>query len=133
MQYWKSTVPAAAPLAFDIDGNGSCDAASDATLAFRYMSGLRGAALIQGIPFGSGASRRSATEIVSFLDGLGLSLDIDGDGFVNPLTDGLLFWRYAASASGTVLTSAIRAPLSVPGTRTDAGILSHLNARCVAP
>lgn len=137
MQYWKSTVPSVAPLAFDIDGNGSCDPATDAALTFRYMSGLRGTALIQGIPFGSGATRKSATDIATYLDGLtqGLTpaLDIDGDGKVNPLTDGLLFWRYSMSPSATVLTNAIRAPLSVPGTRSDGEILSHLNSRCVMP
>jgi Hydrazine synthase alpha subunit middle domain len=133
MQHWKSTAPAAAPLAFDIDGNGSCDAATDGALAFRYMSGLRGDALTQGIPFGSGASRSTAAEITTYLNGLGLALDVDGDGLINPLTDGLLFWRYATSPFATVLTTAIRAPLSVPGTRSDSAVLSYLNSRCVVP
>ena len=137
MQHWKNTAPAAAPLAFDIDGNGSCDGTTDAALTFRYMSGLRGAALIRGIPFSSGASRTEAADIATYLDGLaaGISpvLDIDGDGKVNPLTDGLLFWRYAISPSASVLTTAIRAPLSVPGTRTDSAILNYLNSRCVMP
>jgi hypothetical protein len=130
MQYWKSTTPATAPLAFDIDGNGSCDAATDAALTFRYMSGLRGTALVQDIPF---ASRKSATEIASYLDGLGLALDIDGDGVVNPLTDGLLFWRYSVASPATVLTTSIRAPLATPGARTDAAIQTYLNSKCVAP
>ena len=137
MQHWKNTAPAAAPLAFDIDGNGSCDPATDAALAFRYMSGLRGAALVRGIPFGSGASRQSATDIAAYLDGLTQgstpALDIDGDGKVNPLTDGLLFWRYTVAMPATLITNAIRAPFSVPGTRTDSEILSHLNSRCVLP
>ena len=133
LQHWKNTVPAAAPLAFDIDGNGSCDAATDAALTIRFMSGLRGAALVQGIPFGSGASRKNPTEIAAYLDGLGLTLDIDGDGIVNPLTDGLLFWRYAVAMPATVLTTAIRAPLTMPGTRTDSAIQTYLNQRCVLP
>ena len=133
LQHWKNTVPAAAPLAFDIDGNGSCDAATDAALTIRYMSGLRGAALVQGIPFSSGASRKNPTEIAAYLDGLGLTLDIDGDGIVNPLTDGLLFWRYAVAMPATVLTTAIRAPLTMPGTRTDSAIQTYLNQRCVLP
>lgn len=134
MQYWKGIAPTAASLPLDIDGNGSCDAATDATLAMRYMSGLRGPALMQGINIGSGATRTTPAAIAAYLGGLGLTLDIDGDGLVNPLTDGLLFWRYAASASATVLTQSVRAPLSVPGTRSDAAIQSYLDARCtVAP
>ena len=137
MQHWKSSTPAAAPLAFDIDGNGSCDATTDAALSFRYMSGLRGAALIQGIPFGSGASRKSATDIAAYLDGLAQgstpALDIDGDGVVNPLTDGLLFWRYSVAMPTTLITTAIRAPLATPGTRTDAAIQTYLNSKCVLP
>ena len=133
MQYWKGIAPTAASLPLDIDGNGSCDAATDATLAMRYMSGLRGPALTQGINIGSGATRTTPAEIATYLNGLGLTLDIDGDGFVNPLTDGLLFWRYAASPSGSVLTNFIRAPLSAPGARSDNDILSYLNVRCVAP
>ncbi len=135
MQHWKSTAPTAAPLAFDIDGNGSCDAATDAALTFRYMSGLRGAALIQGIPFSSGASRKTATDIAAYLDVLAQgstpALDIDGDGVVNPLTDGLLFWRYSVAMPATLLTNAIRAPLATPGTRTDAAIQTYLNSKCV--
>lgn len=133
MQYWKGIAPTAASLVLDIDGNGSCDAATDATLAMRYMSGLRGPALTHGVNVGSGATRTTSADIATYLNGLGPTLDIDGDGFVNPLTDGLLFWRYAASASGTVLTNSIRAPLSAPGARSDNDILAYLNARCVAP
>jgi hypothetical protein len=137
MQYWKSTAPAEAPLAFDIDGNGSCDAATDAALTFRYMSGLRGNALTQGIPFSSGASRKTATDIAAYLDGLAQgstpALDIDGDGVVNPLTDGLLLWRYAVAMPATVLTNSIRAPLTTPGVRTDSAIQSYLNSKCVLP
>ena len=137
MQHWKNTAPAAAPLAFDIDGNGSCDPATDAALTFRYMSGLRGPALVQGITFGSGASRTSAIDIAAYLDGLAQgtapALDIDGDGKVNPLTDGLLFWRYTVAVPAALITNAIRAPLSIPGTRSDSAILGYLNSRCVLP
>ena len=137
MQHWKNTAPAAAPLAFDIDGNGSCDPATDAALTFRYMSGLRGPALVQGIPFGSGASRTSAIDIAAYLDGLAQgttpALDVDGDGKVNPLTDGLLFWRYTVAVPAALMTNAIRAPLSIPGTRSDSAIISYLNSRCVLP
>ena len=131
MQHWKNTAPAVAPLAFDIDGNGSCDAVTDAALTLRYMSGLRGNALVQGIPFSSGASRQSAAELTAYLGGLGLALDIDGDGLINPLTDGLLFWRYVIAMPANVMTAAIRAPLATPGARTDAAIQTYLNSKCV--
>ena len=133
MQHWKTIASAAAPLAFDIDGNGSCDTTTDAALTFRYMSGLRGDALTQGIPFASGATRTAAAEIATYLNGLGLALDIDGDGLLNPLTDGLLFWRYSLMMPGNVLTASIRAPLATPGTRTDAAIQAYLNSKCVLP
>lgn len=133
MQYWKTSAGPVAALPLDIDGNGSCDANTDATLAMRYMSGLRGPALTQGIRFGSGATRTTPADIAAYLGGLGPVLDVDGDGLINPLTDGLLFWRYTASASSTVLTNSARAPLSAPGARSDVAIQSYLDARCILP
>lgn len=133
LQYWKTNNSTVAALPLDIDGNGSCDANTDATLLLRYFNGMRGPALVQGIHFGSGTTRSTATDIATYIDSLGSTLDIDGDGVVNPLTDGLLYWRYATSLTGTLLTTSIRAPFGGMGIRSDSEIVSYLNTRCVLP
>jgi hypothetical protein len=52
----------------DVDGNGSADALTDGILAIRYMFGLSGSALINGA-VGAGATRTSAADISTFLNG----------------------------------------------------------------
>lgn len=135
LQYWKANNSAVAPLPLDIDGNGSCDAATDAQLILRYLNGVRGAALVQGVNFGSGTTRSSPAAIQTYLDGLVLNstLDIDGDGIVSPLTDGLLYWRYTTSLTGSLLTTSIRAPFGGLGIRSDSEIQTYMNARCTLP
>ena len=72
-----ATLPPAALLAhigdirplFDIDGNGQVDALTDGMMLFRYLSGVRGDAIIvQAI--GAGARRTTATEIETYIRGL---------------------------------------------------------------
>jgi len=133
LQYWKSNNATVAALPLDIDGNGSCDAATDAQLILRYLNGVRGAALVQGINFGSGTTRSSAADVAAYLAGLGSTLDIDGDGIVSPLTDGLLYWRYATSLTGSLLTTSIRAPFGGLGIRSDSEIQTYLATRCTLP
>ncbi|MEP7096628.1 MAG: Ig-like domain repeat protein [Dokdonella sp.] len=53
----------------DIDGDGNADALTDGILLIRYLSGLRGDALINGA-VGEGATRTTATDIESYLASL---------------------------------------------------------------
>ena len=53
----------------DIDGNGEIDALTDGLLTLRYLFGLEGEALVNGV-IGNGATRTSASEIEAHLEAL---------------------------------------------------------------
>ena len=90
----------------DIDGNGQYDALSDGLLILRSMFGLRDDALIAGT-IGSGAIFENAEEIQTEIDVLGDRLDIDDNGSIDALTDGLLILRYLFGLSGDTLTNGV--------------------------
>jgi lysyl endopeptidase len=87
---------------FDIDANGTVDAATDGVLITRYLLGLRGDALIAGV-LGSGATRNTATLIAEYLQKLSAPMDLDGDGATRASTDALLILRYMRNARGSAL------------------------------
>ena len=89
---------------YDIDDNGQVAALSDGLLVLRYLFGFREGALIAGA-IGNSASRTTATEIEAYIQqGVTNSdLDIDGNGEVTALTDGLLLLRYQFGFRGTSL------------------------------
>jgi Protein of unknown function (DUF1566) len=99
------------PSTLDVDGNGTADALTDGLLVVRYLFALRGAALIQGA-VGAGALRTTAPEIETYLQSS--TLDVDGNGTPDALTDGLLVVRYlfglrgAALIQGAVGAGAVR-------------------------
>lgn len=86
----------------DIDGDGRADALSDGLLVLRSMFGLTDDPLIQNA-FSVDAQFKTADEIKARIDGLGDLLDIDGDGGLDPLSDGLLVLRYLFGIRGTTL------------------------------
>lgn len=86
----------------DVDGNDDFDALTDGLLLLRYMFGLSGEPLIQGV-IGNNAVYSSSTDIEARIAALGDSLDIDDDGRVDALTDGLLILRYLFGLSGEPL------------------------------
>jgi lysyl endopeptidase len=88
--------------AFDIDGNGKVDAATDGVLMTRYMLGLRGNALIAGV-LGSGATRNTAKLVTDYLQTLSAQMDVDGDGATRASTDALLIMRYMRKLRGNAL------------------------------
>jgi len=77
----------------DIDGSGGYDALSDGLLVMRYLLGLGDPALIAGT-LGSGAMRTTTSSVASYLLDARPALDVDGDGTVDPQTDGVLILRY---------------------------------------
>ena len=93
------------PKTFDIDANGAADALTDGLLFLRYAFGFRGATLIAGAVAGN-CTRCAQGPVESYLDGIGSTQsDIDGNGAVGALTDGLLVLRYLFGFRGATLTT----------------------------
>ncbi|MEP7083298.1 MAG: reprolysin-like metallopeptidase [Betaproteobacteria bacterium] len=114
----RATFGAAAimPVKFDIDLSAKYDALTDGLLVLRYLSGLSGTALTAGAT-GPGALRTDPTAVLSYLGTIAPQLDIDGDGAVDPTTDGALIVRYLFGLRGNAL---IGGALSNTATRTTA-------------
>ena len=118
----SNTVTKVAGLAtLDVDGSVTqtkYDALTDGLLIIRYMFGLTGASLTAGA-LGATATRTDPVAIKAYLDGLGLSVDIDGNGRVDALTDGLLVLRYLFGLRGASLISGAVDPLGTRKTAAD--------------
>jgi hypothetical protein len=76
----------------------------------RYQFGFTGETLISAA-VGPGCSRCTASAIQSYLGSLGAVLDIDGNGQLTALTDGLLVLRYLFGFTGTPLVSGAVGPM----------------------
>lgn len=92
----------------DIDDNADSEALTDGLLALRYLFGFTGDALINNV-VGNNAVRSRATEIQNFLKVSvdSKELDIDGNGEVISLTDGLLLLRYLFGFRGDALINGV--------------------------
>jgi hypothetical protein len=102
----------------DIIGNAPISAvteANDGLLILRYLAGLSGAALVSGGVVSGDATRSTAAALTAYLDALKPKLDIDGNGVVDALTDGLLISRYLLNIRGPAL---IAGAIGVGATRT---------------
>ena len=107
----------------DIDGNREIDALTDGLLVLRHMFGLTGNSLISGV-IGANAEHSSAEEIQARISNLGFSVDIDNNGDVDALTDGLIILRYLFGLRGDVLVAGV---VSSTGQRADiVDLESHL-------
>lgn len=98
----------------DVDGNGKEDALTDGLLIIRWMFGFTGDALTSGA-IATNAYYRLAADIEARIFGLGARLDIDQNGSVEALTDGLLIIRSLFGFSGEALLSnalATNSPIS---------------------
>ena len=90
----------------DIDGNEEFDALTDGLLLLRYMFELSGEPLIHGV-VADNAVYSSSSEIEQRISDLGDRVDIDDDGRLDALTDGLLILRYLFELSGDPLISGV--------------------------
>lgn len=103
-----STVATFAPVAIgepslDIDATGALDALTDGLLVLRYLFGLSGPSLTTGaVPPGAG---RTTEEIEGYLADTRPVLDVDGNGQLDALTDGLLTIRYLFGLRGETLVA----------------------------
>ena len=103
-QLLSSTVSSESNL--DIDGNGRFDALTDGLLVLRSMFGLDGSALVTGT-IGSDAIYTDSVDIESRIETLGDLADIDGNGQIDPLTDGLLTLRHLFGLQGDTLINGV--------------------------
>lgn len=122
------SLQASAAETLDIDASGTAQASTDGALILRYLSGLRGNALVDGA-LDSGATR-STSAIESYLSALTPSLDIDGNGTVDGATDGLLISRYLAGLRGQKL---IRGAVGPGASRTSPQAVRNYLANLVPP
>ena len=92
--------------ALDIDGDGEVYPLTDGLLLLRSLFGLTGDALISGV-ISEDAMYTSAEEITHRIGMLLETIDIDGDGNVEPLTDGLIVLRYLFGLTGDALLNGV--------------------------
>ena len=107
----------------DLDGNGQYDALTDGLLLLRGMFGLDGSALVTGT-IASDATYTESVDIESRIATLGDLADIDGNGEIDALTDGLLTLRYLFGLQGDTLINGVVA--SDATRKTSEEIEAHL-------
>jgi hypothetical protein len=102
-EFIAGTIPAGS---LDIDGNGQYDALTDGLLLLRGMFLLSGDALISNA-VASDAVFKTSDEVASRIVMLGDLVDVDGNGKVDALTDGLVILRYLFNLRGDVLINDV--------------------------
>ena len=102
----SSSSESLSPINIDIDGNGQLDAFTDGLLILRSMFGLTGSTLVAGA-VASDAIYTNVADIESRIDDLGNHLDIDNNGAVDALTDGLIILRYLTGYTGDSLVNGV--------------------------
>ena len=104
-----SSNPGTSAIQLDADGNGSLAPLTDGLLVLRHLFSFTGPTLVNGATAGN-CTRCDGPAVQTYLSGLGLVLDIDGNGSLDPLADGLLVLRYLFSFTGpTLINGAIGA------------------------
>lgn len=78
---------------YDVDGNGVDDALTDGLLVLRHEFGLAGTTLT-AVALAGNATVTSPEAIGSYIDQRVSTFDLDGNGSLDALTDGLLLPRY---------------------------------------
>ena len=102
-EFLAGTIPSGS---IDLDGNGEYDALTDGLLLLRGMFGLDGNALTGGT-LASNATYTAAADIESRIATLGDLADVDGNGQIDALTDGLLTLRYLFGIQGDTLINGV--------------------------
>jgi hypothetical protein len=90
------------PPRLDVDGTATSDPLTDGPLILRFLFGVTGNQLTLDV-LGAGGTRNTPAKVASYLTDIRPALDIDGDGQVDPLTDGLLIVRYLFGLRGASL------------------------------
>ena len=108
---------------WDYDGDGEADALTDGLIMMRYSFGLRGDTMAQGAM--STNSVMSVAQVEERVQGSMKIADIDNDGYVDALTDGLLLLRHLFAMEDDSLTHGAVGHMAVRKTKHE--IKSHLN------
>ena len=82
---------------------------ADGLIVSRFMQGLTGVALTGGTSV-AGATITDPAAIAAYLNSLGMLLDIDGNGTLDPATDALLIMRYMLGMRGDALIANALGP-----------------------
>ena len=107
-----TTLTLQADPSLDVDGNGTVGLLTDGLLLVRYLIDIRGPELTNlALADDAHEDRDTHQEIAAYLQGLvdGDVLDVDGNGAVGLLTDGLLIVRYLIDIRGSALTEGAAA------------------------
>ena len=112
------------PLRFDVDANSQYDAKTDGVIISRYLLGITGAALTNGA-LGPNASVTDPAVLLTRLNDMRPLFDIDGNGTVDVLTDGLLLVRYLSGLRNSALFLGAK---GVGATRTASQIETYIQS-----
>ncbi len=93
----------------DIDANGVAHADTDGALVVRYLFGIRGASLIDGVVAGD-CTRCTASEIEAYLNTHQTKFDVDLSGSAAALQDGQVIIRYLNGVRGASLINGVVDP-----------------------
>ena len=99
-----NSTKASADFDLDVDDDGKTEALTDGLLVIRYTFGFSGEALVADA-ISNSAARSTAPDIEAYLKANEILLDVDGDGEVAALSDGLLIIRSLFGFSGTSLSA----------------------------
>ena len=111
---------------FDIDIDDETNALTDGLLVLRHLFGFSGTTLVDGAVTIS-AARTGSASISNYLDTHATQLDIDGDGRIDALTDGLLLLRYLFGFQGYSLIEDARGSDATRATSTE--ISAYIRSR----
>ncbi len=87
----------------DFNSDNFQDSSKDGKLVLRHMFGLRDEQLVRDI----NQSGLGSSSIAKKIDALDKQLDIDGNGTIDALTDGLLLYRYLDGQRGQSLITGV--------------------------
>ena len=121
---------ATVPLIYDVDGDQKVEPLTDGLLILRHQFGFEGSALTDGA-LGSNATITNASDIATYISTRKVSFDLDGNGTLDPLTDGLLLIRYLFGFTGEQMT--YNAVDSTAARSTYAEIVDHIASYSIKP
>jgi hypothetical protein len=114
--FWSEPLnPDIGLFSLDIDADTEAKALTDGLLVIRHLFGFTGSSLVSGA-LGAGADQTDADAISASLSAAGHVLDVDDDGEVKALSDGLLIIRHLFWFEGP---SLVGGALGANAQRTD--------------